>query len=102
MNLMDGFVLTSREEPFGMVVVEALALGKPVVSFNAGGVSEIITPETGRVVNSWNVSDLANTMKKVAINDIGFSKEKAKERAKDFDVTVQVKNWERILLSLVK
>ena len=102
MNVMDGFVLTSREEPFGMVVVEALALGKPVVSFNAGGVSEIVTTETGRIVNSWNVADLANTMKEVALNKIGFNAEKAKARAKDFDVTNQVKNWETILTSLTK
>jgi glycosyltransferase involved in cell wall biosynthesis len=102
MNIMDGFVLTSREEPFGMVVVEALALGKPVVSFNAGGVSEIVTTETGRIVDSWNVVDLANAMKEVALNKIGFDAEKAKARAKDFDVTNQVKNWETILLSLTK
>jgi glycosyltransferase involved in cell wall biosynthesis len=102
MNVMDGFVLTSREEPFGMVVVEALALGKPIVSFNAGGVSEIVTPETGRIVDSWNVDALANTMKEVALNKIGFDAEKAKARANDFDVTNQVKNWETILANLVK
>ena len=102
MNIMDGFVLTSREEPFGMVVVEALALGKPVVSFNAGGVSEIVTQGTGKIVNSWNVSDLANTMNEVSSNKIGFSSEKAKERAGDFDVSKQVINWENILLSLPK
>jgi len=102
MNLMDGFVLTSREEPFGMVVVEALALGKPVVSFNAGGVSEIITPETGIIVNSWNVVDLADRMKEVASGKIKFSSIKAKERAKYFDVTEQVKNWERTLCSMTK
>jgi glycosyltransferase involved in cell wall biosynthesis len=85
-----------------MVVVEALALGKPVVSFNAGGVSEIVTTETGRIVDSWNVVDLANAMKEVALNKIGFDAEKAKARAKDFDVTNQVKNWETILLSLTK
>jgi glycosyltransferase involved in cell wall biosynthesis len=100
MNIMDGFVLTSREEPFGMVVVEALALGKPVVSFNAGGVSEIITPEIGRVIDSWNVRDLANTMKEVASNNIGFDIEKAKAKAKHFDVSNQVGNWERILFNL--
>ena len=102
MNLMDGFVLTSREEPFGMVVVEALALGKPVVSFNAGGVSEIVTAGTGVIVDSWNVVDMANAMREVASNKIGFSTEKAKERARDFDVTNQVKNWEAILTNLIK
>jgi glycosyltransferase involved in cell wall biosynthesis len=102
MNMADGFVLTSREEPFGMVVVEALALGKPVVSFNSGGVSEIITPETGRIVDSWNMTDLDAAMKDVEINIIRFNPEKAKQRANDFDVLNQMKNWEKILVSLAK
>lgn len=102
MNLMDGFILTSREEPFGMVVLEALALGKPVVSFNSGGVSEIITNETGRIVNSRNVADLAADMKGVATDKNKFNPERAKERANDFDVKNQVKNWETILFSLAK
>ena len=34
-------------EPFGLVVVEAMALGCPVVASNAGGPAEVITPDTG-------------------------------------------------------
>ncbi len=102
MNIMDGFVLTSREEPFGMVVVEALALGKPVVSFNAGGVSEIVTNDIGRIVNSWNLQDLADTMKEVSANKLSFNADKAKEQANEFDVLKQVANWENILLSAAK
>lgn len=37
-------VLPSREEPFGRVVVEAMAHGVPVVAANAGGPAEIIEP----------------------------------------------------------
>ena len=40
------FVLPSRSEPFGMVVVEALACRKAVVASSVGGVPEII--ENGR------------------------------------------------------
>ncbi len=38
----DLFLLTSREDPFPTVVIEALAFGKPVIGFkNAGGIQEI-------------------------------------------------------------
>ncbi|HEV8472130.1 MAG TPA: glycosyltransferase [Methylomirabilota bacterium] len=44
----DVFVLPSRGEHFGRVLVEAMALGKPVVATDAGGVPEIVRDgETG-------------------------------------------------------
>jgi glycosyltransferase involved in cell wall biosynthesis len=49
---MDVFVHCSlRPEPFGIVIVEAMATGKPVVAAEAGGVPEIISrPGVGRLV----------------------------------------------------
>lgn len=41
-NLFDFFVLPSRSESFGRVLVEALYLSKPVVATNVGGIPEII------------------------------------------------------------
>lgn len=43
MQAMDVVVHASDREPFGMVVIEALALEKPVVAGAEGGPSEIIT-----------------------------------------------------------
>jgi glycosyltransferase involved in cell wall biosynthesis len=43
MQAMDVVVHASRREPFGIVVVEAMALGKPVVAGAEGGPAEIIT-----------------------------------------------------------
>jgi glycosyltransferase involved in cell wall biosynthesis len=100
MDIMDGFVLTSREEPFGMVVTEALALGKPIAAFNAGGVKEILNENIGLISESWNIEDLVIQMEKIANNGINFTKEKAKERAFEFDVTNQISNWEKILNEL--
>ncbi len=45
MQAMDVVVHASDREPFGIVVIEAMALGKPVVATEAGGPMEIITHE---------------------------------------------------------
>ncbi|MCW3061402.1 MAG: putative Glycosyl transferase group 1 [Capsulimonas sp.] len=39
---MDVFVLSSVFEPFGLVLAEAMAMEKPVVATDSGGVSEVI------------------------------------------------------------
>ncbi|MGC9261350.1 MAG: glycoside hydrolase family 99-like domain-containing protein [Phycisphaerae bacterium] len=47
----DLYLLTSREDPFPSVVLEAFHAGLPVVGFStAGGFSEIVTPELGSLV----------------------------------------------------
>jgi glycosyltransferase involved in cell wall biosynthesis len=44
-NLMDVCVFPAEKEPFGLVAIEALALGKPAIVFNDGeGLVEIINP----------------------------------------------------------
>lgn len=46
-------------EPFGIVFVEALFAGTPVVSTGLGGVQEIVTNECGRLVSSGDAQALA-------------------------------------------
>lgn len=50
MELFDIFVLTSREDPFPLACLEAAMLGKPIVCFDAGGMSEFIRPDERLVV----------------------------------------------------
>ena len=51
LSAIDVLVLPSLHETFGYIVVEAMAMGKPVVGTNAGGVPEIIEDEqTGYLV----------------------------------------------------
>lgn len=47
MQAMDIFVHASDREPFGIVVVEALALGKPVIACTPGGPQEILAGVPG-------------------------------------------------------
>jgi glycosyltransferase involved in cell wall biosynthesis len=47
----DLYLMTSREDPFPSVVLEAMNVSVPVVGFrDAGGFQDIVTEETGRLV----------------------------------------------------
>ena len=45
MNGLDVFVLPSHDEPFGIVVLEAMATARPIAATNAGGVPDIVRHE---------------------------------------------------------
>lgn len=47
-------MLTSKYEGFGLSALEAQLLGKPVVSTNVGGLSDIVTQETGLLTDDDN------------------------------------------------
>ena len=64
----DVLVLPSFSESFGLVLIEALACGKPVIGSNVGGITEIINENVGLLVNPNKVSSIASAIDKV-IND---------------------------------
>ena len=60
---LDIAVLPSKEEPFGIVVIEAMATGKPVIGTLSGGIPEIILDgETGLLVPLESPADLAQAI----------------------------------------
>ena len=62
------FVLCSFEEPFGMVSVESMACGTPVIVSNRGGIKEtVINNKTGLVIN-MNQKNLTKSIRKLANN----------------------------------
>ena len=59
-QIADLFVMSSVQEGLGTAMIDALALGKPVVAANAGGIPEIIKDgETGCLVDAANPQALA-------------------------------------------
>jgi glycogen(starch) synthase len=59
-QVADVAVFPSIYEPFGIVALEAMALGVPVVASNAGGLVEVVDPEdTGVVVEAGSPDSLA-------------------------------------------
>lgn len=52
----DLYLLTSREDPFPNVVLEALDTKVPVIGFkNAGGFGDVVTEQTGALVDYLNL-----------------------------------------------
>ena len=46
---VDAFVHANDKEPFGLIVLEAMACGRPVVGVNAGGVAETVDSSVGQL-----------------------------------------------------
>ncbi len=62
LNRMDVCVIASENEPFGIVALEALAMGKPVIVFaDGGGLTEIIGPLNKKNIVQ-DVPDLINRL----------------------------------------
>ncbi len=63
LRLCDIFVLPSVNEPFGRAIIEAMAVGRPVVATSSGGVPEIVVDgETGLLVPPKDARSLAQAI----------------------------------------
>lgn len=58
--------MTSKWEGYGLVAVEAMALGKPVVSKKSGGIESIVNEKCGKIVD--NKEDMLNEVKRLLID----------------------------------
>jgi glycosyltransferase involved in cell wall biosynthesis len=75
MQQMDAFVLSSRVETFGVVLIEALSCGKPVVATRCFGPESIITsPELG-ILCQQEPDSLAEAMEDMIRNSSKYDKE---------------------------
>lgn len=63
----DVFVNPTLEEVLGLVNLESLACGTPVITFNAGGSVECVNEKSGIIVEKDNLSELIRAVQKEKI-----------------------------------
>lgn len=66
-------VSPSLWESFSVVLIEALACGRPVIATRSGGPEDIVTANNGLLVSVGNVTELAAAMNHMRINADQFS-----------------------------
>ncbi|WP_439555361.1 glycosyltransferase [Dyadobacter sp.] len=97
LNTGNGFLLTSRQDPFPLVMIEAALLGKPIVSFPSGGVSEFVQDGMGVVTNDLSVSQMVEAMRKIMNGAIVTDRSRSIERAGQFNVENGYNEWIKLI-----
>tara|TARA_B100001059_G_scaffold153334_1_gene152974 strand:- start:2954 stop:4084 length:1131 start_codon:yes stop_codon:yes gene_type:complete len=95
----DIFLLPSEKESFGLVALEAMIHKVPVISSNAGGLSEVnINGESGYLSPVGDVKEMAKNAIKILKDENEFKrlKEGAFRRAKTFDISNIIPKYELI------
>lgn len=96
---------STRPEPFGQVVVEAMALGRPVIAADAGGPAEVITDaHDGLLVTPGDVDALASAMVRLATDREarGRLAENGRRSVTRYDLTHVVGRIEDVLLAATR
>jgi 1,2-diacylglycerol 3-alpha-glucosyltransferase len=89
LSAADFFAFASITETQGLVTLEAMACGLPVVAVDASGTREAVTPESS-ILTEHNAEALADGMKRMlAVTDLGPYQRAARRRAESFGLLRQ-------------
>ena len=98
-NTADVGCFPSYKEPFGLVFIECMATGTPVIGADSGGPQDFVTPEVGALVPETDdsealINSLANMVQQAIAEDWKGSKGEyaAKFAKENYSVLTQVTN----------
>jgi glycosyltransferase involved in cell wall biosynthesis len=99
----NAFVLTSRSETFGVVYIEAMAAGIPVVATKCGGPEEFMNDEVGILIPIDDVEATTNALIFIKNNYNSYDPNKIKKYCKDnFSKEVIARKIEMVLKDVLK
>lgn len=85
-NAADVSVVPSYYEPFGIVPLESMACGTPVVASNTGGLKYTVIPNvSGELAEVRDANDLSQKINKILDREKSYYMKGCLERAKKFD-----------------
>lgn len=82
-NAADAVLNLSYEESFGLTTVEGMACGTPSIVYNCTASPELVSPETGFVVEPRNIQGLIDCINKIEITGKSYYSEACRKRAEE-------------------
>ncbi len=90
-KLNDAYINLARIESFGITIIEAIAAGLPVISFNTKGANElVVNDENGVLIDDYNPDKMAEVII-LKIKEKYFNKKINYEKIEKFDLTYNSK-----------
>ncbi len=87
------------EEPFGLVMTEAMACGTPVIAFDRGSVSEVVVEgQTGFIIKDNNLEAMAGAVKKIDEINRADCRRHVEE---NFSLQQMIDRYEEVFLKIV-
>ena len=97
---MDVFFLSSREDPFPLVMLEAAHVGKPIVGVRAsGGVNDFLQGLDELLVESWDVDVLVNkisSLLQLSTEQLAAYQQNLQVRAVQYSAALFMDRWSQL------